>query len=458
MTVEGLSGHQRPGWNQKAEWHPLQRAFIETGAIQSGYDTPALILAGKALLDRTPRPTEAEVRDAISGIVSRETGYIKPVQAILRAAAYLRGEDPGPVEGGSASGSLGDELFRPPEGLFTLPDTPEPPEFGSGGGTDTQTRVEVQTARRCHDRTGEVRRRRQGAAQGGRAQARAGPAGLRRRFRATRDALWQNPPQPARPRAHQGHRHPPGRGAARRARGADVQERRRASSIRRRGSRYPIPGPLDYVSFDDKVRYVGDRVAAVAAETPEIAAQAVELIKVTYEVLPPVLSLDAAMAEGAPVIHDQSDYVNFGDSDPSKNLVAKVKIDIGDVDAACEGADHVFETEVETQKMKHVPLEPWVTLTYWDEDDRLVIMTSTQVPFHVRRILAPVLGSHGGADSRDQAAHRRGLRQQTGNLRGHPRAPDHRHGPPGAAGADARGAVHLHRHPPPDARALSAWA
>ncbi len=57
-----------------------------------------------------------------------------------------------------------------------------------------------------------------------------------------------------------------------------------------------------------------------------------------------------------------------------------------------EGASRVFETTVETQKMKHVPLEPWVTLTYWDEDDRLVILTSTQVPFHVRRILAPVLG------------------------------------------------------------------
>ena len=162
------------------------------------------------------------------------------------------------------------------------------------------------------------------------------------------------------------------------------------------GQSYPIPGPLDYVSFGDKVRYVGDRVAAVAAETPEIAEQALELIKVDYEVLPPVLDLDAAMAEGSPIIHDQADYVNFGDSDPTKNLVAKVKIDIGDVDAACDQADHVFETTIDTQKMKHVPLEPWVTLTYWDEDDRLVIMTSTQVPFHVRRILAPVLGLSEG--------------------------------------------------------------
>jgi xanthine dehydrogenase iron-sulfur cluster and FAD-binding subunit A len=85
-----MSGHQHPGWNPKDELHPLQRAFIETGAIQSGYDTPALILAGKSLLDRNPNPTEAEVRDAISGIVSRETGHAKPVQAILLAAKYMQ--------------------------------------------------------------------------------------------------------------------------------------------------------------------------------------------------------------------------------------------------------------------------------------------------------------------------------------------------------------------------------
>ncbi len=391
LTVEGLSGHQHPGWNQKADWHPLQRAFIETGAIQSGYDTPALILAGKALLDRNLRPTEAEVRDAISGIVSRETGYIKPVQAILRAAAYLRGEDPGPVEGGSVAGSLGEELFRPSEGLFAVPDAPEPPEFGSGGGIDTQTRVRVQpkiVVTTEPDKFAVV----------GKALPKVDAPKLAQGLPAF-VADFERPGMLYAKILHSPHAH--ARIKAIDTRQADALPGVRAVLTYKNtprvvystaGQSYPIPGPLDYVSFDDKVRYVGDRVAAVAAETPEIAAHAVELIKVIYEVLPPVLTLDAAMAEGAPVIHDQPDYVNFGDSDPAKNLVAKVKIDIGDVDAACADTDYVFETEVETQKMKHVPLEPWVTLTYWDEDDRLVIVTSTQVPFHVRRILAPVLG------------------------------------------------------------------
>jgi putative selenate reductase molybdopterin-binding subunit len=80
-TVESLS-------QQVGELHPIQKAFIETGAIQSGYSTPAMILAAKALLDQNPNPTEAEVRDALSGVLCRETGYLKPVEAILRALRH----------------------------------------------------------------------------------------------------------------------------------------------------------------------------------------------------------------------------------------------------------------------------------------------------------------------------------------------------------------------------------
>ncbi|MEJ2750473.1 MAG: (2Fe-2S)-binding protein, partial [Anaerolineae bacterium] len=91
-TVEGLT--ERVG-----ELHPIQKAFIETGAIQSGYSTPAMILAAKALIANNPNPTETDVREALSGILCRETGYVKPVEAILRAAAYLRGEDVPPNDG-----------------------------------------------------------------------------------------------------------------------------------------------------------------------------------------------------------------------------------------------------------------------------------------------------------------------------------------------------------------------
>ncbi len=85
MTVEALGAAR--------DLHPLQQAFIETGAIQCGYCTPAQLLAAKALLDSNPNPTEDEVREALAGVLCRCTGYVKPVQAVLRAAAVLRGEE-----------------------------------------------------------------------------------------------------------------------------------------------------------------------------------------------------------------------------------------------------------------------------------------------------------------------------------------------------------------------------
>ncbi len=79
-------------------------------------------------------------------------------------------------------------------------------------------------------------------------------------------------------------------------------------------------------------------------------------------------------------------------SDPKRNLAAHIHIDIGDVEKGFAEADYIFEEEYEVPKVQQAHIEPHVTITYWDEDDRLVIRTSTQVPFHARRILAPVLG------------------------------------------------------------------
>src|SRR5579871_4213787 len=77
--------------------HPLQEAFVDTGAIQCGFCTPGMILSAHALLQHNPNPSEAEVRDALSGNLCRCTGYVKPVQAVLRAAALLRGELVAPI-------------------------------------------------------------------------------------------------------------------------------------------------------------------------------------------------------------------------------------------------------------------------------------------------------------------------------------------------------------------------
>jgi len=158
------------------------------------------------------------------------------------------------------------------------------------------------------------------------------------------------------------------------------------------GQSDPIPGPLDSFSLDRKVRFVGDRVAFVAAETEEIANKALDLIEVDYDILSAVLDSRQAMSPGAARIHDEPEYVNFADSDPSRNLAAEIRIDIGDVEKGFQEADFIFEGDYEVPKVQQAHIEPHIVITYWDEDDRLVIRTSTQVPFHTRRILAPVLG------------------------------------------------------------------
>ena len=129
----------------------------------------------------------------------------------------------------------------------------------------------------------------------------------------------------------------------------------------------------------------------MAAETAAIAEQALALIDVEYEALPVLLDPAQAMEPGAPILHDEAEYVNFAESDPSRNLAAHIRIDIGDVEKGFSQADYIFEDEYEVPKVQQAHIEPHVVITYWDEDDRLVIRTSTQVPFHVRRILSPVL-------------------------------------------------------------------
>ncbi len=157
------------------------------------------------------------------------------------------------------------------------------------------------------------------------------------------------------------------------------------------GQSAPNPYPWDQVSFDNKVRHVGDRVAAVAAETVEIAEEACRRIKVTYEVLTPVLEPEAAMMPGAPVVHDEDD--SFGAVDTTTNVSSHVEgRTVADMEAALAAADHVFEGTFRVQRQAHCAIEPHVTVGWLDEDERLVIRTSTQVPFHTRRMLAPLVG------------------------------------------------------------------
>lgn len=156
------------------------------------------------------------------------------------------------------------------------------------------------------------------------------------------------------------------------------------------GQGWPEPSPYDTVLFDRKVRFVGDRVAAVAAETEEAAEEALAKIRVEYKVLPAVFSPEEALADGAPVIHDEPDAEGIYDA--KHNIAAAVDIPVGDVAGALAEAHVTVEATCEIPYSQHAAIEPHCVIAYFDEAGRLVLRSSTQVPFHVRRIVARVAG------------------------------------------------------------------
>ncbi len=157
------------------------------------------------------------------------------------------------------------------------------------------------------------------------------------------------------------------------------------------GQTYPNPPPYDQVSLDNKVRHVGDRVAVVAAETPRSLQQALELIEVEYEVLPAVLD---PMKPCSPARRSST-----MSRTPSRFMTRTATWStistpiMATWTEALAKAAHVYESEyTRAPGAADVASSRTWCCSWWDEDDRLVIRTSTQVPFHVRRMVAPLLG------------------------------------------------------------------
>lgn len=378
-TIEGVGVHPEQGWKKTKGLHPIQQAFVETGAIQCGYCTPAMVLAAKALLEENPNPSEQQVREALSGVLCRCTGYLKPVEAVLRAAAVMRGESVPPIDS------------VPVEAAPEAPAAPSGLNAGDGGNDlQTQTRVvpKVVLASPAEEKFSRVGKPDQKVDAVKLVQGKpAFSADIEMRGMLVAKVL-HSPVAHARIKSINADKARALPGVVAVLTYQDIPRVVYSTA----GQSDPIPGPLDCFSLDNKVRFVGDRVAFVAAETAEIAEKALELIEVEYEPLPAILDPTESMDEGAVIIHDEPEYVNFADSDPKKNKAAEIRIDIGDVEKGFAEADYIFEGEYAVPKVQQAHIEPHVVVTYWDEDDRLVIRTSTQVPFHVRRILAPVLG------------------------------------------------------------------
>ncbi|MEZ4396631.1 MAG: molybdopterin cofactor-binding domain-containing protein [Candidatus Krumholzibacteriia bacterium] len=346
LQVEGRRVETLEGLRDTPWLAALAERFLDEGAVQCGYCTPALLLQLEALRRRDPAPDETALRAALGAVFCRCTGMVKPLRA-ARVAFGLAA----PRESGARAAREGGAPLR----------------------------VVGHDARRVD----------------GRALVRGEPvfAGDLEPAGALMLAILPSPHAHARIRAIDTTAALRLPGVAAVLTWRDVPRRAYTSA----GQGFPEPSPYDCYLLDDKVRHVGDKVALVAAETPAAAAAACAAIAVDYEVLPHFLDEREAQAEGAPIVHDeprpddpQADLL-FWPEDPARNVAARTSLDLGDVDAGFAAASAVIEREYRTHQVQQCSLEPHVCSSWLDADGRLVIRSSTQVPFHVRRVVARLL-------------------------------------------------------------------
>ncbi|KLU60819.1 xanthine dehydrogenase molybdenum-binding subunit [Peptococcaceae bacterium CEB3] len=157
------------------------------------------------------------------------------------------------------------------------------------------------------------------------------------------------------------------------------------------GQSYPEPSPYDRLILDPVVRYVGDEVAVVAARDDKAAAEALRKIRVEYEIYPPILDFEQAQNGGA--IHPEENLsCNFPIGlQAEKNVASSQTIEAGDFSGELAACAAVVEETYYTQAQAHAMMETYRAFSYLDSQGRLVVVTSTQIPFHVRRQLARAL-------------------------------------------------------------------
>jgi len=164
-------------------------------------------------------------------------------------------------------------------------------------------------------------------------------------------------------------------------------------SFSRAGQGYPEPSPHDKFILDEYVRYVGDEVAMVAAIDERTAEEALKLIKVEYEVLEPVLDFETA-ENNKSIIHPEDGIkemfpIGF---DPKRNIAASYEMEVGNVEEELKKSDVIVDETFYTQAQAHAMLETHSSNARLDMHGRLVIYSSTQTPYHMRRIMATTLG------------------------------------------------------------------
>ncbi|GIM33460.1 aldehyde oxidase [Paraclostridium bifermentans subsp. muricolitidis] len=157
------------------------------------------------------------------------------------------------------------------------------------------------------------------------------------------------------------------------------------------GQSYPEPSPYDRLILEDTVRYVGDEVAIIAAIDEKTAVKAMKMIKVEYEVLKPIIDMEDAI-DNEMLVHDEDRHCNFDiGMERERNIVSKHLYEKGNIEEELEKCDVVIEETYYTQAQAHAMMETYRAYNYLDHTGRLVVVSSTQIPFHVRRHLSRAL-------------------------------------------------------------------
>jgi putative selenate reductase molybdopterin-binding subunit len=359
-----------------------------------------MLLSASALLKDNPTPTEEEVRDALSGNLCRCLGYARPVQAVLRAAAILRGEKVEPIKQQIVQAKTSDtetnSLMRgdtashaaqvassaassPPAGKVTV----KIPALSPGMPAHTKVPVSPTSSDEETGSVGKALIPRNALSVVTGKSIFAGDITMRNMVYGR--VLTSPHPHAVIRKIDIAHAKVlPGVLAVLTYK--DVP-RIPYSRIEWKQGSEPIQ---DRYCLDNVVRYVGDRVAVVVAETPEVADQALALINVEYDVQSPILDQRQALEAKAPCVHSEKD--SKGILDAARNIAARVRSDIGDVERGFAEADQIIESEYVVPPIQQAPLERHTVIAYLDQRNVLVIRTNSQIPHHIRRTVAHILG------------------------------------------------------------------
>jgi selenium-dependent xanthine dehydrogenase len=330
LTVEGLAA----SWGDPDELHPLQKAFVDHGAIQCGFCTPGLLMAATGLWNKMVTsesvPTEDEVKRALARNACRCTGYGSILRSVRSAIhEYRTGAPLQPID---------IETVEPLRVIGHSPPRPDAVAKVSG------------------------------------------------RAKFADDYGFPGMLQGATLRAAHPHA---------RILSIDTSKAKVLPGVRAVLTHEDVPGRNRHglvfhdwpVLCDDKVRYMGDAVAIVAADTPEIAAEALQLIEVAYEPLPVVASAEQAREPDSALVHEEWE---------TGNLLEHIKVRHGDIEQGFAEAEVIVEREYRTPTYDHMFMEPecsiGVPAGYDADHAKLTVYVGSQIPYADREQIAAAMG------------------------------------------------------------------